>query len=191
MYPELAIRELVANTIIHQDFSIRGTGPMVEIFSDRIEITNPGKSLVEAERFIDTPPRSRNEILASFMRRVGICEERGSGFDKVVFETEFYQLPAPIVEVTENHTRVILFTHVPFKKMSKEDRVRACYLHSCLKYVTRDFMTNSTLRERFGLNDKSISSVSRIIRDTLDANMIKALDPNTAPRYLKYIPFWA
>ncbi len=41
MYPEIAIRELVANALIHQDFDERGTGPMVEIFSDRIEISNP------------------------------------------------------------------------------------------------------------------------------------------------------
>lgn len=191
MYPELAIRELVANAIIHQDFMIRRTGPMIEIFSDRMEITNPGRPLVSPERFIDTPPKSRNESLASFMRRIGICEERGSGFDKVVFETEFYQLPAPIIEVTEEHTKVILFSHIPFKEMSKEDRVRACYLHACLKYVTREYMTNSTLRQRFGLKSKDISSVSRIIRDAIDSNMVKALDPDTAPRYLKYVPFWA
>jgi len=191
MYPELAVRELVANAIIHQDFSIRGTGPMIEIFSDRMEITNPGIPLVSPYRFIDTPPKSRNEALASFMRRIGVCEERGSGFDKVVFETEFYQLPAPIIEVTEEHTKVILFSHIPFKDMSKEDKIRACYLHACLKYVTREYMTNSTLRQRFGLEEKSMSSVSRIIKDAIIADMIKALDPNTAPKHLKYVPFWA
>ena len=46
MFPELAIRELVANALIHQDFFARGAGPMVEMFDDRIEITNPGKPLV-------------------------------------------------------------------------------------------------------------------------------------------------
>lgn len=191
MYPELAVRELVANAIIHQDFSIRGTGPIIEIFSDRMEITNPGIPLVSPYRFIDTPPKSRNEALASFMRRIGVCEERGSGFDKVVSETEFFQLPAPIIEVTEEHTKVILFAHIPFKDMSKEDKIRACYLHACLKYVTREYMTNTTLRQRFGLEDKGISSASRIIKDAIDSDMIKALDPDTAPRYLKYIPFWA
>ena len=191
MYPELAVRELVANALIHQDFSIRGTGPMIEIFSDRMEITNPGKPLVNPDRFIDSPPKSRNESLASFMRRIGVCEERGSGFDKVVSETEFYQLPAPIIEVTDEHTRVILFSHVPFKEMKREDKIRACYLHACLKYVTREYMTNSTLRQRFGLEAKDISSVSRIIKDAIDTNVIKAVDPNTAPRYLKYVPFWA
>lgn len=190
MYPELAIRELVANALIHQLFSIRGTGPMIEIFSDRMEITNPGQPLVNTERFIDSPPKSRNESLASFMRRIGICEERGSGFDKVVDQTEFYQLPAPIIEVTEEHTKVILFSHIDFKDMSKDDKIRACYLHSCLKYVSRDYMTNSSLRHRFGLDDKDISIVSRIIKDTIDTKMIKANDPNTAPRYLKYVPYW-
>lgn len=191
MYPQLAIRELVANAIIHQDFSLKGTGPMIEIFSDRIEITNPGKPLVRPERFLDTPPKSRNETMASFMRRIGICEERGSGFDKVVFETELYQLPAPIVEVTDEHTKVTLLAHIPFKDMSKEDKIRACYLHSCLKYVTRDYLTNTTLRNRFGLDSKEISIVSRIIRDTISEGMIRPLDPDTAPRYLKYVPFWA
>lgn len=73
MYPEIAIRELVANAIIHQDFNITGTGPIIEIFSDRIEITNPGVPLIDTMRFIDEPPRSRNEDLAAFMRRINIC----------------------------------------------------------------------------------------------------------------------
>lgn len=84
VYPELAIRELVANVIIHQDFNIRGTSPMIEIFSDRIEITNPGEPLINILRFIDIPPRSRNEYIAAFMRRINVCEERGTGIDKVI-----------------------------------------------------------------------------------------------------------
>ncbi len=191
IYPQLAIRELVANAIIHQDFSIRGTGPMIEIFSDRMEITNPGRPLMDSERFLDTPPKSRNEALASFMRRMGICEERGSGFDKVVFETELYQLPAPIVEVTNEHTKVILFAYKDFKEMSKDDKIRACYLHACLKYVTRDFLTNTSLRERFGLDTKNGATTSRIIRDSLAKGVIKLKNPDTAPRYYKYVPFWS
>jgi ATP-dependent DNA helicase RecG len=191
MYPELAVRELVANAIIHQDFSLRGTGPMIEVFSDRMEITNPGVPLVKSERFLDSPPRSRNESMASFLRRVGVCEERGSGFDKVVSQTEFYQLPAPVVEVTDEHTRVTLFTHKPFSEMEREERVRACYLHACLKYVTKEFMTNASLRQRFGMDDKGISSASRVIRDTIDAEKVRPRDSGTAPRHMKYIPFWA
>jgi predicted HTH transcriptional regulator len=45
MYPGLAVRELVANALIHQDFFVTGTGPTIEIFDDRMEVTNPGTPL--------------------------------------------------------------------------------------------------------------------------------------------------
>lgn len=69
MYPDLAIRELVANALIHQDLSISGTGPIVEIFSNRLEVTNPGVPLMDTRRLLDCPPRSRNEALASLLIR--------------------------------------------------------------------------------------------------------------------------
>ena len=191
MYPELAIRELVANAIIHQDFSITGTGPMIEIFSDRLEITNPGVPLVDPRRFLDTPPRSRNEALASLMRRMGICEERGSGFDKVVFQTELFQLPPPKIEVSEIHTKVILFAYKKFAAMDREEKIYATYLHSCLKYVNREAMTNQSLRERFGIEDKNSAQASRIINDTIGEELIKRENPEGSKKYSKYVPFWA
>ncbi len=69
-FPRLAIRELVANALIHQDLTITGAGPMIEIFADRLEVTNPGLPLVEPLRFIDMAPRSRNEFIGSAMRQV-------------------------------------------------------------------------------------------------------------------------
>lgn len=191
MFPELAIRELVANAIIHQDFHLTGTAPMVEIFSNRMEITNPGLPLVKTDRFLDCPPRSRNEALASFMRRIGVCEERGSGVDKVVFQTEFYQLPAPLFETIAEHTRAVLFAHREFREMDKEDRIRASYLHACLRYVQRDFMTNTTLRERFGIEEKNSSMASRIIRDTIEAGLIRCHDETVGSKARKYLPWWA
>ena len=167
VYPELVLRELVANAIIHQDFNLTGTGPMVELFETRLEITNPGIPLVDTQRFLGSPPLSRNEALASFMRRIGICEERGSGIVKVITETEFYQLPAPIFEQTEQHTRVILFSHKDYKDMDVEDRIRACYQHCCLKYVNKKPMNNTSLRERFSINEKSSATVSRIDRKSV------------------------
>lgn len=190
MFPELAVRELIANAIIHQDFHIGGTAPMIEIFANRMEITNPGLPLVKTDRFLDSPPKSRNEALASFMRRIGVCEERGSGIDKVVIQTEVYQLPAPVFEITEEHTRAILFSHKELKEMDKADKIRACYMHAGLRYIQRDFMTNTTLRERFGIESKNSAMASRIIKETLDAGMISPFDPESSRKYMKYIPWW-
>jgi predicted HTH transcriptional regulator len=191
MLPELAVRELVANALIHQDFFVTGVGPMVEIFSDRIEITNPGEPLVDAQRFLDTPPKSRNEKLASLLRRFRICEERGSGIDKVVYQVELYQLPAPLFEVPTGFTRAVLFARRPLTEMDKADRVRACYLHACLRWVERGYLTNASLRERFGVEERNKAAVSRYIREAVEAGMIKPFDEDAARKLMKYVPFWA
>lgn len=191
MYPELAVRELVANALIHQDFFVTGAGPMVEIFEDRMEISNPGAPLVATDRFLDTPPKSRNEGLASLLRRIGICEERGSGVDKVVFQTEAYQLPAPIFEVAGDSTRAVLFSHRPLARMDKADRVRACYLHACLKYVNREYLTNTSVRERFGIEPQNLAAASRLIKEAVEAGAIVPYDELAAPKLMKYIPWWA
>ena len=191
VFPEVAVRELVANALIHQDFRQTGTGPMVEIFPSRMEITNPGVPLVQTSRFLDSPPKSRNEGLASFMRRIGVCEERGTGIDKVVFETEVYQLPAPIFEETDEHTRCVLFAHREIKDMSKQDRIRATYLHACLRYVEHDYMTNSTLRKRFGIEEENASMASRIITNALAAGEIRQFVEGSSRKYMKYLPWWA
>jgi ATP-dependent DNA helicase RecG len=191
VYPELAIRELVANAIIHQDLTITGSGPMVEIFDNRMEITNPGIPLVDPSRLLDSPPRSRNESLASLMRLIGICEERGSGVDKVVSQTELYQLPAPAFEIVGDSTRSTLFAPRPLTKMDKEDRVRAVYLHASLRYVQREFMTNSSLRERFGIDPKNSATASRLLKEALAAKEIRLQDVLAAPKARRYIPKWA
>ena len=191
MFPELAVRELVANALIHQDFFATGTGPMIEVFDNRVEITNPGEPLVDTQRFVDTPPQSRNEALASLMRRFGICEERGSGIDKVVSEIELFQLPAPLFEAPKGFTRATLFSHRPYGRMDRTDRVRACYLHACLKHVMRDFLTNPSLRERFGIEQRNSPIVSRYIREAVDAGLVKPYDESAPRRMMKYVPFWA
>ena len=191
MYPELALRELVANAVIHQDFNITGSGPMIEVFSHRIEITNPGTPLVETDRFMDSPPRSRNEGVASMMRRIGFCEERGSGIDKVVVQTEIYQLPAPIFEAFEEHTRTVLFAYRDFKEMDREEKVRACYLHTVLKHLNRQPMSNTTLRDRFGIDPQNSATVSRIIKQAVEAGVIKPYDESAGTRAMRYVPHWA
>ena len=191
MYPELAVRELVANALIHQDFSISGSGPMFEIYSDRIEFSNAGLPLITTIRFIDEY-QSRNEKIASFMRRFGFCEEKGSGIDKVVNLCEVFQLPPPDFITQEKHTKAIMYAPSNLTSMNKSDRVRACYQHSCLKYVSNERMTNQTLRARFNIEEKNSAIASRIIKETINDNLIKDEDPkNTSKKYSRYVPFWA
>jgi ATP-dependent DNA helicase RecG len=191
MFPPLAVRELTANALIHQDFTEIGTSVRIEIYSDRIEFTNLGIPSIPTERFIDED-KARNERLADICRRLRLCEKRGGGIDRVINVVELFQLPAPDFRVTEKHTKAILFAHVEFDEMSKSDKIRACYQHCVLKHVMNEKMSNQSLRERFKLSDNKSDLVSRIIRDAIDTEKIKLDDPeNFSKRYARYIPFWA
>jgi predicted HTH transcriptional regulator len=194
LYPEIALRELIANALIHQDFTIPGTGPMIEIFDNRIEFSNPGTLLPskKLDRLIGTTPESRNEILASAFRRFRICEERGTGFLKVVTSTELYGLPPVAFEQGENYFKVTLFKPRKFKEMSQTERIEACYQHAVLKYFSSSAMTNTSLRERLKMHEKQRTQVSNLIHDALEAGRIKRKDPTSASsKFAEYIPYWA
>lgn len=191
LLPEVVIRELLANALIHQDFEESGMSPMIEIYTDRVEISNPGEPIVPVDRFIDGY-QSRNERMADLMRRFGICEEKSSGIDRVIEAAEIHQLPAPDFQVGFKRTMVVLFGPRSFKKMERADRIRACYQHCVLHWVLRRQMSNQTLRERFRLSESSTNTVSQIITAAMDAGLIK-LDPNApvSRKYARYLPIWA
>ena len=191
MFPRQAIRELVANALVHQDFEATGQSVMVEMYTDRLEVSNPGLPPIKVERFIDEF-RSRNERLAELMRRMRVCEEKGSGIDKVIHLAEVFQLPAPDFRTSETRTTAVLFSHQDFADMSKPDRIRACYQHCCLKYVSNERMSNQSLRERFRLPESKAATASQVIGATKEAGLIKSDESDTtSTRYARYLPFWA
>ena len=167
-----------------------GMSPMVEIFKSRMEITNPGKPLISTLRFIDHAPKSRNEQLAAMLRRMNICEERGSGVDRAIEQCELYQLPAPDFVGEEDFTRVTLFAPQTLRQMSREDKIRACYQHCCLQYIIGEKMTNETLRKRLDISQENYSIASRIIADTVNEKFIKLDDSTRSRKYAQYIPIW-
>jgi len=191
LVPESVIRELVANALIHQDFEISGTSVMIEIYADRLEISNPGSPQIPTDRFIDGC-QSRNERLAMAMRRLRICEEKGSGIDRVVQAAEYLQLPAPDFRVGHQSTTTIIFGPKEFEDMGRDDRVRACYQHCVLRYVMSQQMTNQSLRERFNLPESKSAIVSQIISATAESGLIKPDGKAGGSRkFARYLPFWA
>ena len=191
-FPEIAIRELLVNQMVHQALDQRGTTNMVEVFTDRIEFSNAGAPLVAVERIVDTVPVTRNENIAGFIHKCGICEERGSGYDKIVTATSNSKMPAPRVINQDNQfTKAVLIAKVPFDLMAKEDKLRTCYMKACLAYVMHQTISNTDIRDLFELTESEMAKASRIIKETVREGLIKPFDPDAAPRYMKYVPFWA
>lgn len=192
VYPEIALRELIANALIHQDFSITGAGPTIEIFDDRIVFTNPGMLLPgkRIDRLIGTTPESRNELLASTFRRYRICEERGTGFQKVVANIELFGLPPVLFTPQENSFQVTLFAPRKFSDMSQEERIEACYQHAVLQYLSSQALTNTTLRERFKVSEKQRNQITNLIADAVASGRIKRKDTNSGNKFAEYWPYW-
>jgi ATP-dependent DNA helicase RecG len=191
LLPEPVIRELVANALVHQDFSADGAAVRIEVFDNRVEISNPGAPLLPVERLIDGD-QARNERLADQMRRFRICEIKGSGVDRVVSEAELLQLPAPEFRSDLGRTSVTIFGPRPFDEMDRNDRIRACYQHCALRWVTRQRMTNQSLRERFHLGEEKAATASQVIATTIEAGLIR-LDASvgSSRKFARYLPFWA
>ena len=191
-YPRVAIREFIANALVHQDFDVKGMPITIEIYGNRLTITNPGYSLNDVNRLIDLPPHSRNEKMAQLMLQLGLCERRGSGVDRAVEAMEKMLLPAYKAESGSNFTRVTLYPLKPLAEMTKEERVEACYQHCCLTYTDNATMNNQSVRERFGLNKNQSTIASHIIADTVAKGLIKSSNPDSDSRkFVSYVPFYA
>jgi ATP-dependent DNA helicase RecG len=124
------------------------------------------------------------------MCRFKTCEGRGTGIDKIINEIENYQLPALRFEQEQTYFRATIYAHKTLRQMNKEDKIRACYQHSCLQYVSNEVMTNESLRKRFDISESNYSIASKIIVDALTSKLIKPSDPESkSKKNTSYLPF--
>ena len=191
VYPPEVVRELLINAIIHQDLTSTGDCVQCELFENRLEITNPGTLLVEKSRILDMPPKSRNVLLARAMRRMHFCEEMGTGWDRVTEECELAQLPSPSIVQYEASTKVIIYSHIDFFELGQEQKLWSCYLHACILWLSGKSATNSSLRERFGLDKRNASSISRVLGKCVSMGLLKLKEDGVGTKSKRYIPYWA
>ncbi len=193
LVPEIAIRELLANAIIHRDYTQNNGFVTVDIFSDRIEITNPGGLLPEisSDRLIDHPSKTRNEVLADIMRKTHFAEEKGSGYDKVVNSIEINVLPPIKWRLEQDYFCVILYMPKKFSETEKEERIEAVFQHSCLNLVSNKRTANKSIRHRFAFGDHEQTKTLRLIQDCLKAGRIKCANSKDLRRDWHYLPYFA
>ena len=96
--PELAIRETLANALVHRDYSTYGSRVQVDIYSDRIEFANPGRSLIPLNQLYEAHPQTRNPLLMSYLRDLNITEHRGRGIRTIIASLKEAGLAEPTFE---------------------------------------------------------------------------------------------
>ncbi len=191
-YPDIVLREGLTNAIIHQDLLERGAGPMVNITSAFIEFVNPGNLKVSPDHIIDAEPIAENEKLSSFLRRAGIGDARGTGFDKMENALEEARMLSPSVHELSSSVSVYVYAQKPFSKWTIEEKLSSAYYHACLYYYSAGkAMTNESLRNRYGLSAKDMSIVSRIIRLALERGLLKLQSETASIKNRAYVPYWA
>jgi len=99
-------------------------------------------------------------------------------------------IPAPDILIISDAIVVTLYKFKKFSEMGRGEKMRACYQHACLSYAMGNKMSNASLRERFGLAETQAAPISRLIRDSVNAKLIKPVDTGNDPTKKFYIPEW-
>ncbi len=136
---------------------------------------------------------NKNILFEKFeqMFLLGFCERRDSGIDRAVAAIEQMHLPAAKIAKEEMCTRVTLYPHKEVKRMTKEEKIEACYQHAYLVNEDGKSTNNQSVRERFNLKKTQSSVASRIISDTLEAGLIKVANTDiVSKKFMTYVPYY-
>jgi ATP-dependent DNA helicase RecG len=99
-YPMRALREAITNAVMHRDYFETGANVFVEIYDDRIEISNPGglpKGLSKEE--LGTRSVRRNPLIADLLHRIAFIEKAGTGIRRMIEDARKHKCPEPKFKV--------------------------------------------------------------------------------------------
>ena len=115
--PDIALREAIVNAVCHRDYFEKGANVMIEIFDDRVEISNPGglPSGLDAADF-GTKSVVRNPVIASLLNRADYIEQIGTGINRI--KNSVKEHGQGNVEFSYNNFFVVTFTRT--KKVTEK-----------------------------------------------------------------------
>lgn len=178
-YPEIAVHEVVINSIIHRDYNLLGTEIHIDMYDDRLEIISPG-GMYDGRKIqdIDISKVSsirRNPIIADLFHRLKLMERRGSGLQKI--SREFTEEFHPEFYSSEIEFKVILRNmNFKFDKIEKENKDSSSRLNSLIKFCSiprsaQDMMDFLNLKDRKHFRNS-------ILNKLLEDHLIELTIPN-------------
>ncbi len=189
--PQAVIREVLSNAFAHQDLSSEEDGIVIEIFKNRVEITNSGKPVLDQLHFLDGAPTIKNKRVFTEMKNLGLVDGQGYGWRKIVKELESRSLPAPEIKIRKNSITVTIWFEKPLKLLSLDQRNWTVYLHTVLRYLLNEPANNASLRQRLNLPESKSSTVSKLFRQAAEGGLVKPFDKHSSNKTKKYLPAWS
>ena len=189
--PQAVIREVLSNAFTHQDLFSEGDGVVIEIFKNRVEITNSGRPVLDPLHFLDGGPSIKNEKIFAEMKNLGLVDGQGYGWRKIVKELESRCLPVPEIKVREKSITVTLWFEKPLKLLSLAQKNWTVYLHTVLRYLLNEPANNASLRQRLNLPESKSSTVSKLFRQAAEGGLVKPFDKQSSNKTKKYVPAWS
>lgn len=191
--PEVALREALANAIAHRDYSAFSSRIQIDVFSNRLEIINPGNSLVPIDELESAPSTTRNPILMNYLKEMGITDQKARGIRTIRTTARKAGLVEPIFENVSQSFKVTLYSSAflspvdkvwlakfrPFKLNQRQMNALA-HVHN-----THDGISNSEYRDINNMNNvRDDKKANKELRTLVALEILEAAGENRARRYV-------
>ncbi len=193
-------KEALVNALSHRDYHEKGAVITVELFDDRVEISNPGDLLKAVAKDFGQRSLSRNPLIFGLFHRMNMVEKIGSGIPRMKELMQMYQLPEPHYQ-TEGMFTIILQRHSDFEKQKES------LLHKINELTPEtqfpDYLTSDEIailkliEDDAGISivemakklEKSVSSIKRILNNLRELKIIEFIgSKKTGKRVLNLNP---
>lgn len=188
-YPTVAVREAVANALMHRDYSpeARGSQVQVNLFVDRLEVLNPGG--LYGDVTIDTlgesgVSSSRNQFLSNILETTPfvdggyVVENRGTGYQEISEQLRRASMPSP---KPRNSTVAFSLTLDKRRIIEEERRASTSNIDEAILDYLKEH-TSASNRELVEASGLGRSTVSNHVRKLVGEGVIEPLEPPRSPK---------
>jgi ATP-dependent DNA helicase RecG len=166
--PEEVFREALVNALCHRDYYEKGAVTHVEIFDDRVEISNPGGLVnsIAREEF-GKKSLSRNPLVFGLFQRMALVEKVGSGISRIREEMNKAGLPAPTFSLEG------IFTAKFYRPLNFE-RFAGTFWSSFITNAQLDILREINLNNK--ISKRELSGYVKLSKTAIDNNINKLKD---------------
>ena len=165
LVPEDAWLEGIVNAAVHRSYSLAGDHIRIEIFTNRIEITSPGRfpGLVDAANPLDAPRYARNPRIARVCADQNFGQELGEGIRRMFDEMRLAGLVDPLYEQTPASVKLTLLAEPVDRELEARLPRRARTIMAALREAGR--LSTGEVAETVGMSRVTASKHLGVLRE--------------------------